>query len=286
MSVVEVKKVVKTYTDKIAVDEISFQVESGEIFGLIGPNGAGKSTTIRMIMNIFQPDSGEITIEGQPSSEAVKDRIGYLPEERGLYKKLRVMESIVYLASLKGMEPKKAEAAASELLEQTGMLPQRDKKMEELSKGMSQIIQFIVAVVHDPDLIILDEPFSGLDPSNAELLRSMTTDLRAKGKAIIMSTHQMNEVEKLCDRMMMIDHGKTVLYGSLSEIKSSYSKNTVTLEYEGELGDLPGVTLKDARKGYAELIFNAQLSSGELLSALIARNITVNRFEIAAPSLN
>ena len=172
------------------------------------------------------------------------------------------------------------------LLEQTGMLPQKNKKVEEMSKGMSQIIQFILAVIHDPDLIILDEPFTGLDPANAELLRKMIGSLKDRGKAVIMSTHRMEDVEELCDRLLMINHGKTVLYGALSEIKSKYKSDFIYLEYEGELGPLPDITQRAARKGYAELVLDNKTSPGELLRRLMALGIKISRFEVAAPSLN
>ena len=220
----------KSYADKIAVDDLSFSVAQGEIFGLIGPNGAGKTTTIRMMMDIIKPDSGEVTILGKKLDEAAKNSLGYLPEERGLYKKQRVMDSIVYLASLKGMNPRAAEEKAEKLLGQMDMLSSRRKKIDELSKGMGQIIQFIVTIIHDPQLVILDEPFSGLDPVNTELIKKMLIDLRKQGKAIILSMHQMNQVEELSDRILMINKGKAVLYGDLAEIKARYSNNAVLLE--------------------------------------------------------
>src|SRR4030067_566455 len=184
MHTVEVKHVVKSFADKVAVYDLSFSVAPGEIFGLIGPNGAGKTTTLKMMMDIIKPDSGEVTILGEKLSEATKNKLGYLPEERGLYKKQRVLDTIIYLASLKGISERAAEEKANLLLEQTGMLPHARKKIEELSKGMSQIIQFIVTTIHDPQLLILDEPFSGLDPVNTELLRKIFFELRGQGKAV------------------------------------------------------------------------------------------------------
>ena len=227
---VEVNHIVKSYADKAVVNDLSFSVTQGEIFGLIGPNGAGKTTTIRMMMDIIKPDLGEVTILGEKLSEASKNKLGYMPEERGLYKKLKVIDSIIYLASLKGVDRHSAEEKANELLSQTGMLPHQGKKIEELSQGMGQIIQFLVTIVHDPELVILDEPFSGLDPVNTELLKSMFADLRNQGKAVILSTHRMNEVEELCDRILMINNGCSVLYGNLTEIKSRYRKNSVILD--------------------------------------------------------
>lgn len=286
MSVIEVNGINKSYGNKVAVDDLSFTVGKGEIFGLIGPNGAGKSSTIRMIMNIIKPDAGSVTILGENLSEESKNKIGYLPEERGLYKKLSVMESIVYLASLKGMDRKLAEKRADELLLETGMLSCKSKRIEEMSKGMGQIIQFIVTIIHDPELIILDEPFSGLDPANAELLKKMIGGLRSRDKAVIMSTHRMDEVEELCDRLLMIDKGRMVLYGILPDIKSKFKSNSVALDFEGEMGEIPGVEISSLRKGHAELILDRNTTSKELLECLLRSGLVINRFEIAVPTLN
>jgi ABC-2 type transport system ATP-binding protein len=286
MNTVEVKNVIKTFADKLAVDDLSFSVAPGEIFGLIGPNGAGKTTTLKMMMDIIKPDSGEVTILGEKLSEAAKNKIGYLPEERGLYKKQRVLETITYFASLKGVTARIAVERANHLLEQMGMLPHARKKIDELSKGMSQIIQLIVTIVHEPQLIILDEPFAGLDPVNTELLKNMFMALRNQGRAIILSTHQMNQVEELCDRILMINNGRAVLYGDLAEIKSRYKNNSVLVDFEGELGEVPGVTEKRAHKGYVELFLDGKTSPQQLLEHLLSRGIVINRFEIATPPLN
>jgi len=286
MLAVEVSHVVKTFTDKVAVDDLSFSVAQGELFGLIGPNGAGKTTTIRMMMDILKPDSGEVTILGEKLNEATKNRLGYLPEERGLYKKLKVLDSIVYLASLKGVERHSATEKANELLNQTGMSDSKNKKIEALSRGMGQIIQFIVTIIHDPQLLVLDEPFAGLDPVNTELLKGMLAELRNQGKAVILSTHQMNQVEELCDRILMINNGQDVLYGDLSEIKARYRGNSVLLDCEGELGEVPGVTGKRTHKGYTELMLDGKTTPQQVLAHLISRGMVINRFEVATPSLN
>ena len=286
MPVVEVNHVVKSYVDKLAVDDLSFSVVQGEIFGLIGPNGAGKTTTIRMMMDIIKPDSGDVTILGEKLSEASKNKLGYLPEERGLYRKMSVIDSIIYLASLKGMDRYSAERRADELLNQTNMLSHKGKKIEELSKGMGQIIQFIITIIHDPALVILDEPFAGLDPVNTELLKAMFVDLRNQGKAVILSTHQMNQVEELCDRILMINDGRAVLYGNLTEIKSRFRNHSVILGFEGELGQVPGVIEKRPNKGYVELILDRNTTHKQLLERLVSTSIVINRFELATPSLN
>jgi len=286
METVIASHITKAFTDKIAVNDLSFSINQGEIFGLIGPNGAGKTTTIKMVMDIIKPDSGEVKILGEKFSESAKNKIGYMPEERGLYKKQRVLETIVYLASLKGMPPPEAAEKANRMLEQTGMLPNARKKMEELSKGMSQLIQFIVTTIHDPQLLIMDEPFSGLDPVNTESSKQMLIDLRNQGKSIILSTHQMNQVEEMCDRILMVNHGRAVLYGDLKQIKAEYSSNSVLLGYKGELGEIPGVTERVPRKDAVELFLDEKTTPQQLLETLLGRGIVINRFEVAAPPLN
>jgi len=286
MSVVEVNHVVKSYDDKAVVNDVSFSVNQGEIFGLIGPNGAGKTTTIRMIMDIVKPDSGEVRILGKRLGEATKNKVGYLPEERGLYRKLSTIDSIVYLASLKGMDKRLARKKAEELLQNVDMLPHKEKKIEELSRGMGQIIQFLVTIIHDPQLVILDEPFAGLDPVNTESLKTMILELKNQGKAIILSTHRMNEVEELSDRILMINVGRAVLYGELAEIKTRYRDNSVLLEFEGELGALEGVTEKRSHKEYVELVLDRKTTPQQLLERLISQGVVVNRFEVSTPPLH
>jgi ABC-2 type transport system ATP-binding protein len=286
MPTVEVNHINKSYADKVAVADLSFSVTKNEVFGLIGPNGAGKTTTIRMMMDIIKPDSGEIVIFGEKLSEASKNKLGYLPEERGLYKKLTVIDSIIYLSSLKGLDKHKAVERTEEWLKKTGMLASRDKKIEELSKGMGQIVQFIVTIIHDPQLVILDEAFAGLDPVNAELLKRLILDLRDQGKTVILSSHQMNQVEEFCDRILMIDHGRAVLYGNLKEIKSHYKGNSVILDFEGDLGEVPGVAEKHPHNNYVELVLETNTTPQQILERLIHTGLTINRFEVATPSLN
>ena len=285
-SIVTCKNVVKSFGSVKAVNDISFSIEEGEIFGLIGPNGAGKTTTIRMMMDIIKPDSGEVTVFGEKLGEATKNKLGYLPEEKGLYKKLRVLESIIYLASLKGVDKQSAIEKADILLEQAGMLATKKQKIEEMSKGMGQIIQFITTIIHDPVLIVLDEPFSGLDPVNTELLKEMFLKQRNQGKAVILSTHQMSQVEELCDRILMVNDGRAVLYGNLREIKSGYQSNSIRVDFEGELGEVPGVAERRIHRGYDELVLDGKTTPKEVMTYLASRDIIVSRFEVATPSLH
>jgi ABC-2 type transport system ATP-binding protein len=286
MAEVRVNRVVKSYGDKIVVNQISLSVHQGEIFGLIGPNGAGKTTTIRMMMDIIKPDSGEIRIFDESLNDATKNGIGYLPEERGLYRKLRVVDSLVYLASLKGMDSRLAVNKAEELLGRVDMLPHKEKRTEELSKGMEQIIQFLVTIIHDPRLIILDEPFANLDPVNTELLKEIILELRGQGKAIILSTHRMNEVEELCDRIFMINEGREVLYGELAEIKSRYGNNSIFLKCDHLPDKLPGVIESKDEGNYTELLLDGHTPPQDVLSTLISKGVTVGHFEVSTPSLN
>jgi ABC-2 type transport system ATP-binding protein len=286
MKAVEVNHLYKSYAEVTAVNDLSFIVDPGEILGLIGPNGAGKSTTIKIILDFMKPDSGVVKIFGQTMNEALKDHIGYLPEERGLYKRLTAIELILYLASLKGMDKAKAERKANVLLEQTGMLEYKKRKNKEMSRGMGQLIQFIVTVIHDPELIILDEPFSGLDPVRTETVQNIIGNLRDEGKAIILSTHQMNKVEELCDRVLMIDKGRTILYGDLMETRAEFRRNSVLVATDGELGDLPGVTDRKFNKDSVELVLAPDTTPQAMLDRLRDRGITINRFEVSTPSLN
>jgi ABC-2 type transport system ATP-binding protein len=275
-----------SYGSSLVVNDVSFAVAPGEVLGLIGPNGAGKTTLIRILMDIIKADSGDIKIMGKTSSDGAKDRIGYLPEERGLYRKLTVSQSLTYLASLKGISPDMAEGRARELLKRVGMLAQENKKVEELSKGMGQIIQFLAAIIHDPDLVILDEPFAGLDPVNTRLIKDMTLELKREGKGIILSTHMMNEVEQMCDQILMINKGHTVLYGGLAEIKSKYRNNSIFVELDGQPGELEGAV---GSKGYGsrtELFLDGNTTPQRVLEQLVGKGVRIDRFEVSTPSLS
>jgi ABC-2 type transport system ATP-binding protein len=286
MPTVEVKNLFKSYNGQIAVKNLSFSVNPGEILGLIGPNGAGKSSTIKIMLDFMKPDSGEVELFGGQMSGAAKNRIGYLPEARGLYKELKVLDCILYLASLKGMDKATAKERSLQMLERTGMLESEKKKIKHLSKGMGQMIQFIVTIIHNPELLIMDEPFSGLDPVNTELMKNMVGKYRDEGKAIILSTHQMNQVEELCDRVLMIDHGEEVLYGDLREIKARFKKHSVQVSVDGEIGDLRGVTERRTTKDGFELLLAEDASPQSVLDQLRAQSLEIQRFEITTPSLH
>jgi ABC-2 type transport system ATP-binding protein len=286
MHVVEYSGVTKRFRNTAAVDHLSFTIGQGEIFGMVGPNGAGKTTALRMLMDIIQPDDGEIRVLGEPMNEHVKNRLGYLPEERGLYRKITVAESLLYLAQLKDMRPSLAKERANQLLTRVGMDQHKSKKIEELSRGMSQIIQFIATILHDPDLLVLDEPFSGLDPVNTELLKNLVLELKRNGKSIILSTHMMNQLEELCDRFLMINKGQAVLYGSLDEIKSGFKSNSIFVKCDRIPEGLPGVTGSKSHGRYLELFMDGSASPEEVLTALVTAKVAVDRFEVSTPSLH
>jgi ABC-2 type transport system ATP-binding protein len=283
---VEMAHVYKSFARVEAVKDVSFTLAPGEVLGLVGPNGAGKTTTIRMLMDIIKADSGEIRVFGHPLEESTKNEIGYLPEERGLYRRMKVSDSMTYLAALKNVPSTVARKRAEELLRQVDMLPHRDKKVSELSRGMGQIIQFLVTILHDPMLVVLDEPFAGLDPVNRQLLKEIVLDLKGQGKAIILSTHMMNEVEEMSDRILMIDNGRVVLYGNLGEIKWRYRNNSVFVECEGDIGDVEGVVGRKDHGNYVELFLDGDTPPQRILDQLVARKVMVNRFEVSTPSLN
>ncbi len=284
----EVKSVCKTFGELKAVDEISFSTQPGQILGLIGPNGAGKSTIIRMIMGILAPDRGEILFDGNRLKENDKERIGYLPEERGLYKKIKVREMLHYLATLKGMAAAAARENIDRWLGEFGLADWAERKIEELSKGMSQKVQFISAIAHDPDLIFFDEPFSGLDPVSTDLMRETILEMGRQRKLILFSTHQMDSAEKICTHIFMINRGRKVLGGSLREIKDSYGEKSVLLEFDGDGGFISGLpevekVLRYPR--YVEIALAENARPEELLKYLAGR-LSIRRFEISSPSLH
>jgi ABC-2 type transport system ATP-binding protein len=278
----------KEYDGLVAVDGISLKVQRGELFGLLGPNGAGKTTTIRTILNIIQPDAGEITFDGRPFTEEMWNIIGYLPEERGLYRKSKILNTILYFASLKGLSADQARPAALYWLERFDLKDVGHRKVEELSKGNQQKVQIICSILHKPQLLILDEPFSGLDPVNQILLKDILLELRQQNIAIIFSTHQMEQVEKMCDNICLINKGKIVLSGGLREIKKQYGTNSIRLEFDGDgsfLKTLPMVKRADVYQNYAELEVVDVGRSRELLNHL-DNKLTLRKFEILEPSLH
>jgi len=279
----QVRDLVKRYDGFTAVDHLSFDVYSGEVFGLLGPNGAGKTTTIRIVMDIFKPDEGSVSVLGHPPGLA-RERIGYLPEERGLYRNLKVIDVLVYLAELKGTPRAVAEQRARTWLERVDLAEWSEHKVRDLSRGMQQKLQFIACLVHDPELIILDEPFQGLDPVNVELIKQLLRELQREGKTIVLSAHQMNLVEALCDRIVLIHQGRAVLYGPLDEIKRRYAPRMVRVRTSASLPDMPGV-MEVQRHADAYEITLQEIAPQELLRLLVERDIPVEAFEVSSPSL-
>jgi ABC-2 type transport system ATP-binding protein len=285
MSAVVLENVTKTFGKHTAVNDLSLQVPDNTIYGFIGPNGSGKTTTLRMIMRILHPDSGRIRVLGEESLTAANDRVGYLPEERGLYKQMKVRDVLRFYAELKGCRDNRA--AIDAWLERLGLAAWADKKVEALSKGMAQKVQFIATVVSGPRLVLLDEPFSGLDPINAEVLRQAVLDLKREGTTVIFSTHDMAVAEKMCDFIFMIYQGKKVLDGTLEAIQDTYGSDTVRLRLEGavDLGGLPGVLRVTDHGRLQELRLDRGADSQQVLAALMQRG-KVRHFELARPSLH
>ena len=288
MNVIELRNVTKRFNEFVAVRDLSVEVRQGTIFGLLGPNGAGKTTTIRMIVDITAPDEGEVLVMGKHVSPELQPHIGYLPEERGLYKKMKVGDQLVFFANLKGLDSREAAKRIDQWLERLEMSEWKNKKPTDLSKGMQQKIQFIVTVIHDPEILILDEPFSGLDPVSVNLLKSVIIDLKQRGKTIIFSTHQMEQVEQICDDICLINHGTQVLSGQLREVKRRYGKNTVILDYEGADSFLDGDLVKRHNRfpNYSEILLNEGADAQEVLRRALAAGARVNHFELVEPSLN
>jgi ABC-2 type transport system ATP-binding protein len=284
---VEVSELAKSFGNVQAVKDVSFAVRPGEIFGLLGPNGAGKTTSIRMILDIFKPDLGTVRVFGGALDMAGKRRIGYMPEERGLYKDEKLESTLVYLAALKGMDEQVARARLAGWLEEFDLAEHRHKKVQELSKGMQQKAQLIATLLHDPDLIIIDEPFSGLDPVSTRQVKQLLDEQRQAGKSILMSTHQMYQAEALCDRIVLIADGRTVLYGPVAEIKRNFAGNAVVVEGQGDLAGVPGVLEVRRENGTWHLALELGANPQDVLRQLAMReNLHIERFELAEPSLD
>lgn len=287
MFVIELENVTKRFGDVVAVDHLTLKVPQGTIYGFLGPNGAGKTTTIRMIMSIFYPDEGTIRILGQHRTDEVKDRLGYLPEERGLYKKMKVLETLVYFGQLKGLDRKTARDRALNLLEQFGLSEWADKPCQALSKGMSQKVQILTTLVHDPEIIILDEPFSGLDPVNRDIMQQLILELKRRGRTIIFSTHIMEHAEQICDYIFLINKGRKVLDGPLMDVKKS-AEPAIHLDYEGDgqiLKNIPGLKRLNDQGKHAEIYIDDNTDPQEVLRYLVDR-VTIRHFAIREPSLH
>jgi ABC-2 type transport system ATP-binding protein len=287
MTTVSVSSVSKRFGAVTAVSDVSFAVNPGEIFGLLGPNGAGKTTTIRMMLDIFKPDSGEISVFGGGMDEDKKQRIGYMPEERGLYKDQKLDQTLIFLAQLKGVDKNVANERLDMWLKRLDLYDHRQKKVQELSKGMQQKAQLIATLLHDPDLIVIDEPFSGLDPVNTRLVKDIIEEQRQANKSIIMSTHMMYQVEALCNRIVLIDNGRSVLYGEVDQIKRRFAGNAIELKGQGDFTDIPGVLEARQMNG----TWHLALAPGEDPQAIFRQlaadpATTIDRFEIAKPSLD
>jgi ABC-2 type transport system ATP-binding protein len=290
--VIVAERLEKSYGNFMAVSDLSFEVNAGEIFAMLGPNGAGKSTTMRMILDIIKPDKGSLAVMGGKMTDATKDRIGYLPEERGLYRNVRVQDMMVYLGRLKGMSRSDAKVRAAELLKRIELDDVAKKKISELSKGMQQKVQFAVTVMHRPSLIIVDEPFSGLDPVNTRVLMELLLDTRSQGTTVVMSTHQMSQVEELCDRLLMINHGVAALYGPVEEVRRRYALNAVEVEGTGDFASVAGVAKAESmgangnRSGTMLYLQDGVTPNQMLASLAAAKDVTVERFALSVPRLN
>ena len=286
MPTLEVAHVAKSFGDTHAVVDVSFDVERGEIFGLLGPNGAGKTTTIRMMLDIFRPDRGTVSILDGPMTEEKKERIGYMPEDRGLYQDTPLERCLVYLARLKGLTAAEVHNRLDELLERFDLTSHKSKKVKELSKGMQQKAQIINTILHKPELIIIDEPFTALDPINTQLVKDIMRELRDEGTTILMSTHQMHQVEALCDRILLINDGLNVLYGDLNDIRRQHSGRAVLVRALDELPALPGVADIARLNGTVKLTLSEQTTPQVILHALVSHGVVLEQFEIAVPTLD
>jgi len=283
----ELCDVSKSYDQFVAVDHLSLNIPKGSVYGLLGPNGAGKTSSLRMMIGITMPDSGEVRIFGQPFQREHLRRIGYLPEERGFYKRMKLGEHLALLAELQGIPAGEARRRAADWCKRLQLSEWFDKKVEELSKGMQQKAQFIGSILHDPDLLILDEPFSGLDPANAVVLKDVLLELKKSGKTILFSTHRMDTVERLCDAICLVNHGKSVLEGDLRTIKSRYGKNNVQMEYDGDGAFLQTSEFVQSFNNYGNYV-EVKLRPGADAQALLQsaiNRVRLNKFELVEPSL-
>jgi ABC-2 type transport system ATP-binding protein len=286
MSAVELEHIAKSFGAVKAVDDVTYSAEKGEFFGLLGPNGAGKTTSLRILLDIFKPDSGSVVVLGGPLTPEKKDRIGYMPEDRGLYQDIALDRCLAYLGSLKGMSPAQVKERSDQYLERFDLAEHRHKKVKELSKGMQQKAQIIATILHQPELLIVDEPFSGLDPVNTQMVKDLLSELRDQGVTIVLCSHQMNLVEELCDRIVLIDHGKVVLYGKLNEIRKEFSANAVQVRCSGELPKLAGVESVEQTNGTTRLNLAKGTLPQTILQALVDSKAVVEKFEIAMPTLD
>jgi ABC-2 type transport system ATP-binding protein len=287
MNTIELNRVCKAYGDFVAVDDLSFKIGQGAVFGLLGPNGAGKTSTIRMMIGITVPDSGDINLLGRPFARESLNKVGYLPEERGLYKKMKVLDQLIFLGELHGLTASEARKRALVWCERLEISDKLANKVEELSKGMQQKIQFIAALLHDPDFVVMDEPFFGLDPVNAGILKEVMLEEKARAKTILFSSHRMDQVEKLCDSICLINHGKAVLQGDLKEVKSRFGRNNVQIAYEGNGDFLAGNELVRSFNNFGNYV-EAQMAPGadpQRLLRQVIEHCRVSRFELMEPSL-
>ena len=288
MYALEIENISKKFGDFYAVKNLSFKIPNGSVYGLLGPNGAGKTTALRMVMNIIIPDEGSINVLGQKMDESMKERIGYLPEDRGLYPKMKIGELIYFLAMIKGVKPDTARKTIDYWLEKFDLTDWKFKKTEELSKGMQQKVQFIVTVIHNPEIIILDEPFGGLDPVNTKLLKDIMLEMKAKGVTIVFSTHRMEQVEMICDNICLMNKAEKILEGNLNQIKKEYGKNSVILDYEGEadfIREFSGIEKIDDYGKFMEIKLKEHSDPQELLNLLTGK-VRINKFEVKEPTLN
>lgn len=288
MNAIEIRNVNKRFGKQVAVDDLTLDVKQGSVFGFLGPNGAGKTTTIRMIVDIYAPDSGTIRVFGDPPSEDVRRRVGYLPEERSIYQAMNVLHELRFFAELRGVPRADAERRIDEWIGRLQLEGTRDKQVADLSKGTQQKVQFIVSVLHDPELIILDEPFSGLDPVSVEVMKVAISELRKRGRTIIFSTHQMEQVEQLCDDLCLIDRGRSVLAGSLQEVKRTHPRRLVRLAFDGQDGFLQRFPPERLRRlpTHYEIVLEDESEPHELLRTALAMGVRVSRFEVAEASLH